>query len=350
MTKTDFINRVLLIMNEAGMTDVQGNSFLGADAANIDRYIEGSYENGWRVLAATPSTPKSWLTNKEFISYPIVANLAKGTGYIPLPKDFYLLTALKMKGWQKAISEVSVETELVSAIQSNPYTQGSIIRPVGTTTNEFLDIPETPIKVLGDIAVAGASNWSLNALHYFLDTKKIHSINEICTYKGIGVPGSYIIGDVVLYNNRVYRCNTNTSASIPNVAWTEIVGTDVVLGTLYVDGAKSYVGTSKGLVEVDIENNAISQVLNYYTLSKGLSKHEIEKAIYVPNVTPLIDLAPDAELVINQRLIEPLAYITAGCVCTIFQKDQLAANLTEKGLLMIPGYKSVKGTNVTIKQ
>ena len=349
MTKTDFINRVLLIMNEAGMTDVQGNSFLGADAANIDRYIEGSYENGWRILAATPSTPKAWLTNKEFISYPIVANLAKGTGYIPLPKDFYLLTALKMKGWQKPISEVAVETELVSAIQSNPYTQGSIIRPVGTTTSEYIDIPSTDVQVLGSIAVVGATNW-VDVLHYFTATKKLHVTDAVCTYKGAWVAGSYVVDDVVLYANKVYRCNTNTSASIPNASWTEIVGESVTIGQLYVDGSKYYAGAITGLVEVDIENNAISQVLNYYTLPKGLAKHEIEKAIYVPNVTPLIDLAPNTELGINQRLIEPLAYITAGCVCTIFQKDQLAANLTEKGLLMIPGYKSVKGTNVTIKQ
>jgi hypothetical protein len=320
MTKTDFINRVLLIMNEAGMTDVQGNSFLGADAANIDRYIEGSYENAWRILAVT--APKAWLNNKEFKIYPLVANLAKGTGYIILPKDFYLLTALKMVGWQKAISEAAVEDEKVSSIQSNPYTQGSVNRPVGTTTNEVLE--DNSIKVelcLSELPsnINESEELFLGARIYFYGDKSIHIISDV----SVGGEITYTIGDIIPVGALLYKT---------------IEGSYRVTNETDVTELAEYPGVG------------IAQVLNYYTLSKGLSIHEIEKAIYVPNVIPLNDVLPDSVLAVNQRIIEPLAYITAGCVCTIFQKDQLASNLTEKGLLMIPGYKSVKGTNVTIKQ
>jgi hypothetical protein len=337
-------------MNEAGMTDVQGNSFLGADAANIDRYIEGSYENAWRILAVT--APKAWLNNKEFKNYPLVANLAKGTGYIILPKDFYLLTALKMVGWQKAIAEAAVEDEKVSAIQSNPYTQGSIIRPVGTTTNEYVEQSEVGVKVVGATASSDTNmpsgKWNYNGY------------NLLWAYSGDSTNWSgkwesdisYSTGDVVIHNDELWYCGaedvSGAEPELPN--WVKLTSSPIVLNQLYLDGTQYYIGTADGLVALNIDNNTIAQVLNYYTLPKGLAKHEIEKAIYVPNVTPLNAVAPEDVLEVNQRIIEPLAYITAGCVCTIFQKDQLAANLTEKGLLMIPGYKSVKGTNVTIKQ
>ena len=68
ITKGGFINRVLLIMNEAGMADVDGASFLGANSANIDRYIEGSFENAWRMLATV--VPKAWLNSRPFNHYP----------------------------------------------------------------------------------------------------------------------------------------------------------------------------------------------------------------------------------------------------------------------------------------
>ena len=61
MTKQDFINRVLLIMNEAGMIDAQGNQFTGADAAQVDRYIEGSYVDAWRRCVKV--MPRSWFAN-----------------------------------------------------------------------------------------------------------------------------------------------------------------------------------------------------------------------------------------------------------------------------------------------
>lgn len=129
MTKQEFINRVLLIMNEASMADASGNMFIGADSAQIDRQIEGSFVDAWRRCVKV--MPRSWFANKTFKNTAgLVPNLAQGTGYVVLPTDFYLLSSFRMQGWQKSVQEASIINELVSAIQSNEYTRGSEIRPV----------------------------------------------------------------------------------------------------------------------------------------------------------------------------------------------------------------------------
>lgn len=128
MTKQEFINRVLLIMNEASMADPSGVMFIGADAAQVDRQIEGSYVDAWRRCVKV--MPRSWFENKSFKSAGLVPDLSHGTGYVELPDDFYLLSSFRMQGWQKAVQEASMINELVSSIQSNDYTRGSVIRPV----------------------------------------------------------------------------------------------------------------------------------------------------------------------------------------------------------------------------
>lgn len=128
MTKQEFINRVLLIMNEASMADAQGNMFIGADNAQIDRQIEGSYVDAWRRCVKV--MPRSWFENKSFKESVHTPDLVNGTGYIELPNDFYLLSSFKIAGWQKAVQEAAVNNERVAAIQSNEYTRGSMIRPV----------------------------------------------------------------------------------------------------------------------------------------------------------------------------------------------------------------------------
>lgn len=135
MTKTDFINRVLLIMNEAGMSDPnQPDVFIGADTAQIDRQIEGAYLDAWRRCVKV--MPKHWFENKSFKNNSPTIDAQQGTGYVTLPDDFYLLTAFKMQGWQKEVTEATLENERVNSIQANEYTRGSAIRPVCTISVE----------------------------------------------------------------------------------------------------------------------------------------------------------------------------------------------------------------------
>ena len=234
VTKREYINRVLLIMNEAGMTDASGTPLLGADTAQVDRYIEGSFVDAWRTCVAV--MPRIWFANKSFLNAAITSDAGRGTGYVVLPDDFYLLTSFKMKGWQKPAYEASVESEKVGAIQSNEYTRGSTIRPVCTITNKVLS------------------------------------------------------------------------------------------------------------------GGNIGQVLNYYSLPRGQSEHIVEEAIYVPVGHPLKDVEDDSNLGIDARVLEPLAYLSAASVFTLFEKDAIAKSLTQRAIEMFPGLHSTRGNNVTVKQ
>ncbi len=112
------------------MSDTQGAAIIGADSAQVDRYVEGSFVEAWRRCVKV--MPRVWFGNKSFASQTLVPDLPSGTGYVVLPSDFYLLTRFKMQGWQKAVHEAAVENERTSNIQSNEYTRGSAIRPVCT--------------------------------------------------------------------------------------------------------------------------------------------------------------------------------------------------------------------------
>jgi hypothetical protein len=233
MTKQEFINRVLLIMNEASMADPAGTMFIGADTAQVDRQIEGSYVDAWRRCVKV--MPRSWFKNNSFKNAGLVPNLAQGTGYVELPDDFYMLSSFKMQGWQKAAHEASMINDLVSSIQSNDYTRGSEIRPV------------------------------------------------------------------------------------------------CVIDLLEVSGT-------------------VKHVLRYYSLTKNLTTHVVEQAIYVPVVTPLGDIETTAELGLSDQVIEPLAYITASTVFTMHEKNNIAQALDARAVEMFPGLQSVKNGVTTVKQ
>jgi len=254
MTKEDYIKRVLLIMNESGLMDLNQNSFIGADTAQVDRYIEGSYVDAWRRCATV--MPRAWFRNDSFLKQPHYPDLLCGTGFVVLPDDFYLLTGFKMKGWTKAVYEAYIDNDKTAAIQSNENTRGSEIRPVCTISNRL-------VKKL--VAI------------------KLEFENE-------------------------------------------------------TDNDK------------EEDDGKIKQVLNYYSLQKGLVKHEIEEAIYVPVCKPLIECKLEDELEIKPQVIEILAYLSASTVFTLFEKYDIAKALEQRAIEMFPGLKSIRGTNVTVKQ
>lgn len=137
MTKEGYIKRVLLIMNEAGLMDLAGNFFIGADTAQVDRYIEGSFVDAWRRCVGV--MPRAWFGNESFSAATVFPNLPSGTGYVVLPEDFYLLTSFKMTGWGKAVYEAYIVNERTASIQSNEFTRGSQIRPICTISNKLVD-------------------------------------------------------------------------------------------------------------------------------------------------------------------------------------------------------------------
>lgn len=233
MTKHEFINRVLLIMNEAGMIDKQGEYFIGADEVQVDRHISGSYVDAWRRCVKV--MPRSWFANKSFKNNTHVADYAHGIGYVVLPDDFYLLSSFKMQNWQKSVNEANVENDRVGNIQSNEWTRGSEIRPV-------------------------------------------------CV-----------------------------------IALEEVGG-------------------------------EVKNVLHYYSVQNGLTQHVIEKALYVPVVRPMNEMNLDDELHLSDQVIEPIAYLSASTVFTMFEKYDISKALELRAVEMFPGLQTTKSGVVSTKQ
>jgi hypothetical protein len=234
MTKAEYINRVLLIMNEAGMLDATGHSLFGADVTQVDRHIEGSFVDAWRRCVKV--MPRTWFKTASFKGAVIYPDLAGGTGCVELPSDFYLLTAFRMAGWRKPAYQATIEDEKTASVQSNEYTRGSELRPV---------------------------------------------------------------------------CTISTR-------------------------------------EVGVGN--IRQVLNYYSLQRGLALHTVDTALYIPVCTPLTDHALTANVGLDEQVIEPMAYLSASTVFVMFEKYDIAKTLEAKAVEMFPGLARVRGTNVTINQ
>lgn len=219
MTKKEYIDRVLLIMNEASMGDTRDNMFIGADTAQIDRQIEGSYVDAWRRCIKV--MPRTWFENKSFKpnNEGYVSDLARGVGYVELPLDFYMLSIFKMEGWNKAVQEALMSSDIVTALQANEYTRGTPVRPV---------------------------------------------------------------------------C----------------------------------------VIDIDEINSKIKRVLRYYSLPKGLPKHTVDKAIYVPIPNSIEGKEDTYDLKISPQVLEPLAYIAASTVFTMHEKADIAAALDAKVIEM----------------
>lgn len=139
----------MLIMNEAGMYDVNGNSFFGADTTQVDRHIEGTYVDAWRRCIKV--MPRIWFKNATFNKATLKSDLEHGIGYVVLPADFYLLSRFKMRGWKKPVLEASIENERVSSIQSNEYTRGSQIRPVCTISDCLIEDEKTGTEAIKQV-------------------------------------------------------------------------------------------------------------------------------------------------------------------------------------------------------
>jgi hypothetical protein len=136
MTKQEFINRVLTVMNESNAV-VSGVELIDSEMAEVEQYIAQLYPSAWR--RAVKILPKNWFVNADFSNSPKVENLTDGTGYVVLPSDFYVLSSFKMHRWQQAVIEARHENEQIKAIQANEYTRGNIARPVCVISNKMHD-------------------------------------------------------------------------------------------------------------------------------------------------------------------------------------------------------------------
>lgn len=199
MTKQEFINRVMVIMNEASMTDQEGTLIMGADNAQVDRYVESAYIDAWRRCVNV--MPRMWFENKSFKSSGVVtADKTNGTGFVTLPEDYYLLTEFKMKGWVKSVTEASVKNDRNNNIQSNDRTRGSIYRPALLLTS----------KEVGDAIKPALEYYSLpkgSSVEHEIDTaiyipipdelKELDMGDNIPLKEQVLEPLAYLVGSTV---------------------------------------------------------------------------------------------------------------------------------------------------------
>lgn len=98
-------------------------------------------------------------------------------------------------------------------------------------------------------------------------------------------------------------------------------------------------------------NSIMKDVLWFYSLPNGIySNAEIESALYVPVCTPLKDIQDNYELNIDERVIEPLCYLSASTVLTLFEKYDLSKAIEAKAVEMFPALRTARGRNVSFRQ
>lgn len=210
-------------MNEATRGDSDGETFIGSDTTKVNSYIESAYVDAWRKCA--PLVPRSWLVNKPIPESELVYDRGTGTGYLPLPNDYFLLTSFKLKKWRRAVLEAVDEKSPLASLQQNRYTMGSFIRPV---------------------------------------------------------------------------C----------------------------------------VIETRLIDNKATQVLAFYSLPAGTVKADIESAVYVPLVKTIAEddynyTDDDEDIKVDDRLLEPLAYMNASIVYNSFEKNEISKSLEQKSIEMI---------------
>jgi pectate lyase len=126
MTKDEFIQQVLHILNEAGSID--GTEMIGADMTNINVQIEKLFPTAYR--RAIKILPRTWFDTSTFATSTVTGNGPDGTGYIVLPSNYITLSSFKMQGWKTACLEAPDETPAINRKQANEYIRGTPQRPV----------------------------------------------------------------------------------------------------------------------------------------------------------------------------------------------------------------------------
>ena len=338
VTKSEFINRVMLIMNEAQLRDAQGVSFTGADSAQIDKYIEGSYVDAWRRCAKV--MPRVWLGNKSFkTTTGIISTFTLGSGTggagFAIGDILQSINSFNFKNFVVAtftvgtIGALGVITSITMINPGSGYFVNEQVFLIKLTGNGHIYQDDTRPSQDTDL------QFSVNTITS-LANDPVSDLPNGIGY--INIPSDFYL-----------------LTSLKMVGWRKAVReaalandrTDNIQSNEYTRGS-----TIRPVVVIDNKevNGYIVPVLNYYSLPKGLPSHVVEEALYVPTVEGLETLGDDDDLNLDMRIIEPLAYLSASSVFTIFEKYDISKALDLKAESMMPGLISVKGATVTNKQ
>ena len=371
-------------MNEAQLRDAQGVSFTGADSAQIDKYIEGSYVDAWRRCAKI--MPRAWLGNKIL---PTTSGIITHVSILGSNPIFHVNDIINLvcpvSGTSATIKVATITpgapvTITLASITTQPSTSGgyyydSTSKHIFQYTGSWVDLG-TPSQYI-QYEFSGPYTWNGTALVSGNATSNVGTILTATVLSG-GV--GYEDGDNVNNVNGTALFNI-TAAGIPILYTNLSDGTGYILlpSDFYLLTSLKMVGWKKSvreaslanertdniqsniytrgssirpvvLIDNKVVNGSIAPVLTYYSLPAGLPSHTVEEAIYVPTVEGLETLGDNDDLGLDMRIIEPLAYLSASSVFTIFEKYDISKALDLKAESMMPGLISVKGTTVTNKQ
>lgn len=123
MTIADITTKVRTIMNEAGEEDIL--HLLSDDTLKLTQYIESAIPDA--VNAISRIAPLNYLNASEG---DVSITSIDGFGVITLPSDFLRLSALKLKGWKRAVGMIHLFGSEEYNIQHNEYSCSGVNKPV----------------------------------------------------------------------------------------------------------------------------------------------------------------------------------------------------------------------------
>jgi hypothetical protein len=191
MVKSEYISGVMQRMNELGWSDSFTESFMNSDATNVERQIDASYCDAWRK--ALQSLPRNYFNQQSFKDSALHYDKSRGTGFVVLPSDYYVLSFFKMKGWKQGCYTAIEEDDAVSVIQSNDYVRGNICRPVCT-------VSESPLygKILNYYSLPkGRSHETEAALYIPLIRKVVDDTSDLGLDERLYAPLQWINAGLV---------------------------------------------------------------------------------------------------------------------------------------------------------
>ncbi len=316
MVKRDFIGKVLLILNEADVLDKNGTSYYGAESAQIDRYIEGSFGDAWRRCVSV--MPRLWFRNNVM---PIGQNILTGLNLINAGSGFTTNTVITLT--EDGGNEKSLDIKITGVDNS-----GSI------TTFEFID-DVSKLSIIADRLVYSVGSTSVIAKP-ITKTYLFPELNRGTGY--VVLPNDfYVLSKFQMegWVKAVYEAS-HENERVSNIQSNEYTRGSTIRPVCLIE-------------KEDVEGE-IKEVLRYYSLPESYAEHRVKTAFYVPLCKEMKEMLDDEDIEVDDRVIEPLAYITAGTVASLLSKYDEAKNLEQKALEMFPALKSVKGGNVIFKQ
>lgn len=124
MTLEDIKNKVRAIMNE--VSSEEELHLLSEDTVKLDEYIQSCIPDAINMIVSV--APLQYLNPQKHEA--VITTDSHGIGLIYLPDNFMRFVSIKLKSWNKSVSEVHPFGSDQYNIQHNPVTRAGANKPV----------------------------------------------------------------------------------------------------------------------------------------------------------------------------------------------------------------------------